>query len=435
MRAEELLAISETIKMLNDDDSLELFKKTLVTPSFMQVAVKSKDVRHEALLALHQNGMPKDARLKLVALALRAKKVSFEKVLKMIENMVDLLGKEQTDDDDKKDYCNKKIDEAEDKMKALMQEKEDLEKAIAESNEKVTSLTEEIATLTQGIKDLDKAVAESTEQRKEENENYLEDLAANKAAEELLTLAKNRLAKFYDPKLYSSATAASGLSDEEQVYSSFGGEVLAQVTTATPGDEHTQVSAGISVFEELAGQAASFLQVSDQQQPPPPPETFGEYDKKSEAKTEVFTLIDMLMGDLNKDMAEAKSAEKEAQTDYEETMKMSVEKRASDAKAITEKEAAKAGLEEQLLKIMSDHKFATESGEETATVIQNLHKECDWLLENYVTRKEARASEVESLHKAEAVLSGADYSFLQTSESRQPVHRVEFLHAWSRARK
>merc|ERR1719478_1645017 len=37
-RAEELLALSETIKILNDDDSLDLFKKALPTPeaSFVQ---------------------------------------------------------------------------------------------------------------------------------------------------------------------------------------------------------------------------------------------------------------------------------------------------------------------------------------------------------------------------------------------------------------
>merc|ERR1719487_3015829 len=39
MRAEELLALAETIKILNDDDALELFKKTLPTPSLLQVAV------------------------------------------------------------------------------------------------------------------------------------------------------------------------------------------------------------------------------------------------------------------------------------------------------------------------------------------------------------------------------------------------------------
>merc|ERR1719298_205828 len=36
MRAEEILAIADTIKILNDDDALDLFKKTLPSPSLMQ---------------------------------------------------------------------------------------------------------------------------------------------------------------------------------------------------------------------------------------------------------------------------------------------------------------------------------------------------------------------------------------------------------------
>merc|ERR1719316_1469621 len=36
IRAEESVAIAETIKILNDDDSLELFKKTLPSPSLLQ---------------------------------------------------------------------------------------------------------------------------------------------------------------------------------------------------------------------------------------------------------------------------------------------------------------------------------------------------------------------------------------------------------------
>merc|ERR1712217_896727 len=42
-RAEELLALAETIKVLNDDDALELFKKTLpkAGASFVQMQVSS----------------------------------------------------------------------------------------------------------------------------------------------------------------------------------------------------------------------------------------------------------------------------------------------------------------------------------------------------------------------------------------------------------
>merc|ERR1719223_2484320 len=45
VRAEELLAIADTIKILNDDDALELFKKTLPTPSLMQLQSSGQATR------------------------------------------------------------------------------------------------------------------------------------------------------------------------------------------------------------------------------------------------------------------------------------------------------------------------------------------------------------------------------------------------------
>jgi len=55
--------------------------------------------------------------------------------------------------------------------------------------------------------------------------------------------------------------------------------------------------------------------------------------------------------------------------------------------------------------------------------IKDLHLECDWLLANFQARKDARAGEVESLKNAKAVLSGADYSLLQTATARSSMLR------------
>merc|ERR1719281_979666 len=94
-QAEELVALAETIKILNDDDALELFKKTLPTPSFLQVQVTAKEVRQRALAALAAARAPgrSDARLDLLELALSGKKMGFEKVIKMIDDLVALLAK------------------------------------------------------------------------------------------------------------------------------------------------------------------------------------------------------------------------------------------------------------------------------------------------------------------------------------------------------
>merc|ERR1719487_2757591 len=51
-RADELAALADTIKLLNDDDALELFKKTLPSASFLQLQVTNKDILRAARAAL-----------------------------------------------------------------------------------------------------------------------------------------------------------------------------------------------------------------------------------------------------------------------------------------------------------------------------------------------------------------------------------------------
>merc|ERR1719171_2092220 len=55
IRAEELLAIADTIKILNDDDALELFKKTLPAPSLMQFQTNARSLKQKALAALQDS--------------------------------------------------------------------------------------------------------------------------------------------------------------------------------------------------------------------------------------------------------------------------------------------------------------------------------------------------------------------------------------------
>merc|ERR1719421_1022098 len=217
-RADELLALADTIRILNDDDALELFKKTLPSPSLLQIKLGFKEVKGRALQVLQkfQGKGQKDYRLQLIETALHSGKISFEKVIKMIDDMVALLAEEQTADDEKKAYCEAEIDKTEDEEKELNLKIEDLEKLIEDNKEAVAKLAEEIEALVEGIKALDKAVAEATEQRKEDHEDFVEELAANNAAKDILAIAKNRLNKFYNPKMYKPP-AKRELSAEDRI--------------------------------------------------------------------------------------------------------------------------------------------------------------------------------------------------------------------------
>merc|ERR1719298_349729 len=99
-------------------------------------------------------------------------------------------------------------------------------------------------------------------------------------------------------------------------------------------------------------------------------------------------------------------------------MSTSAEKRAQDTKALGDKEAAKADAEGALQAHTDDHTSLSKEHAATLQYIASLHAECDWLLQYFDVRKEARASEIDALGKAKAVLSGADYSLLQTRAHR-----------------
>merc|ERR1719199_1682330 len=129
-------------------------------------------------------------------------------------------------------------------------------------------------------------------------------------------------------------------------------------------------------------------------------------------------MIDLLIADLDKEMTVAKATEKDAQGDYEEAMKDAAEKRAMDSKSLQDREAAKAALTADLQTYTDDNASASNELGATNQYIADLHLECDWLLKYFDVRAEARASETDALGKAKAVLSGADYSLVQTKASR-----------------
>merc|ERR1712012_574604 len=146
----------------------------------------------------------------------------------------------------------------------------------------------EIKALDAGIQALDKSVAEATEQRKEENAEFKALIASDTAAKEVLAFAKNRLNQFYNPKLYKPPPKVE-LSAEDRTYSSMGGTL----STAPPSGI---AGTGITVLSQVS----MHRQLKDA--PPPPPATWKAYATKSGENTGMIAMIDLLIGDLDKEM-------------------------------------------------------------------------------------------------------------------------------------
>merc|ERR1719274_469582 len=308
MRAEEIAAVSQAIKILNDDDALDLFKKTLSLSQsssirFLQTSTtQAYALRASKLLAAVAGKDSKHGQqLALIQFALKAKAVDFSKILAQIDGMVKVLAEEQKTDDETKTFCSEEIT-------AKDAEQKDTEEAIAHSTAAIEEMTEESATLAseiailqKEIKDLDKAVAEATEQRKTEHSEFLTFQTENNAALQLIEKAKNRLNKFYRPTLYKEAPKRE-LTEEEKILAASGRSDM--IATVAP---------------ELI-QGAVFAQVHSRAAPPPPPATWDAYSKKEGKSNGVIALMDMLMKEIQDGITTAEHEEETAQKDYERLM-------------------------------------------------------------------------------------------------------------------
>merc|ERR1719355_348854 len=361
--------------MLNDDDALELFKKTLPSgassASLLQLG-DSENVKQRALAliqAARSTSKQPSIPLDLVSMALKGKKVGFEKVIKLIDDMVVTLGQEQKDDDKKKEYCNAEIDAAEDKAKEIERNIKNLDAEMEDMEGTIATLKDEIKALEDGIAALDKSVVVATKQRKDENAEYTDLVASNGAAKQLIEMVKNRMNKFYNPKMYKPPPKRE-LTEEERITLNMGGTLE---PTAPPGG--------------IAGTGIGLMQKAVAA-PPPPPEA-PTYKKKSEESNGVFAMMDGLIAELDKETTEAEVEEKDAQGDYEKFMQDCTAKRAEDSKTMTDKEGAKAETESELQASKDSHKEATDDLLAVKKYIHELHGDCDWLLENFDLRKEA----------------------------------------------
>ncbi|CAE7946288.1 unnamed protein product [Symbiodinium sp. KB8] len=350
-RAEEQLALKETIKILNDDKSLDLFRSR--SAALIQLSSSREKSRHDAL-SLISAAKEKDAgshpELNFLALALSGKKADFGKVVDKIEGMVELLANESADDASKQAYCKKEFREVAAKSKSLDSKIKSLTASVKEKKSAIAKLAGDITALQAGVKSLDESVAKAGENRKAEHIEYQESMSSNSASLDLLTLARDRMNKVYNPTM------------------------VTETTTKSP-------------------YALSFFQQTSRKVQQPPPTFEGAYEKKGEESNGVLKMIDTLSSDIEKEMAVAKTEEEDAQEDYQETIADAAKKREADMAFAASKAQDKADLEGDLNDDKKEKAGTTQESAAAAKYTSELHSECDWLLEHFDLREQARTEE------------------------------------------
>lgn len=365
-RSDELLAIADTINVLNSDESRDMFHTTLPkagASSFMQLSSHAsyKALSARALKFISKaRETSKEPGLDFISLCMRGNKVGFEKVIRMIDDMTVGLNQEQLDDDKKKGWCVEQFDILDDKKKALENKLADIETSMAEKKDAIDTLVAEIAALKDSNNKMDQQVVEAGTQRKAEHVAYTSLIAQNSAAKDVLKFAINRLNQFYNPKLARKMKNP---------------------------------------------QAGAMVQT-------------GVAQTSSDPSAGIIEMINQLVRDLVNEMTLASANEENSQKDYQRLMQDTADKKKKNLKSLTDKDGAKAAQEAELQQNKDDKASGSKSLATVKQSIAALHADCDWLIQYYDVRKSARASEIDAMAKAKAVLSGADYSLLQVSSSR-----------------
>merc|ERR1719487_1464250 len=151
LRAEEIEAISDTIEMLNSDDALELFKKTLpsaaAASAFIQTsATTSTQLRRAQTLIRSAMRADESHTLNrhLMLAALRSGTGGFEKVVGMVDGMVGVLEGEQAADDKQDIWCLAELEKTQAEAKQTEVDISDLETAVDQMRDSIATVTSEM---------------------------------------------------------------------------------------------------------------------------------------------------------------------------------------------------------------------------------------------------------------------------------------------------
>merc|ERR1719456_1434901 len=359
-RADEIVAIGETIKILTDDDARDLFGKTM---SFLQVGSAEQSATAQGLLrnraAKKIIGVAKKHRNWVLAtLAVTVQLDAFVKVKKAMDDMIAELKVQQAEEVKKNDFCKAELDKNEDTIKEKGYLQEDQEAKIDDLEGTIETLTQDLETLKATVAENHIQLKRAGEDRATQNKEFQQVVADQRATVVILNKALARLEKFYAPK--------------------DGAAALAQVKA------HQEPGAAVEA---------------------PPPS--GKPYQKSGGGGGIMQMIQMIIEDAKRAEEEAVVDEQAAQTAYASFVTETNAVLEQAQKDIVDKSAAKAQAE-------GDHEETSEALKQTKADLEGLHNyngelhaDCDFVLKNFDIRQEARAQEIEAIQQAKAILSGA----------------------------
>merc|ERR1719428_1947393 len=359
-RLTEIDAVSDTIKILNSDESFEAFDK-MVAPVFLQTQAVSaqKEIRQRAVSALQRaarlSGSPQ-----IALLAASAQLDAFTKVKALIDKMVAELTKQQKDEVDHRDYCIAELNSNKRSTTAAYDKKESLEAQMADLKKTIEKLSKDIDASKKAVAEAMNQMKRASETREADNADFQTTVSDHRVMSMILTKALDRM---------------------KQVYA------MLQQRGLQPGAPHIQTS-------------------GTHTDPGNGPAKFKKYGKNA-GGGKVVKMLEEVLADTKKIEDQAMASEQDSQSAYENFMKDSNKAILKTTQSISDMTGARATAKEELSNAKTDFGQTMQELENLNDTNGDLHKTCDFVLKNFDARQAARAAEMDALNEAKNILSGA----------------------------
>jgi len=352
-RLGEMKAVADTINILTEDEAKDAmqgaFKK-----GFLQVTSSAKhSTRQRQTAKFLRRQAASLASPELALLASSAELNAFGKVKMMIDKMIETLNTQQADEVKKNDFCTSELQSNDMATERATDRKADLEASAEERRVAIKNFEEEVAAAKKAINKEQVSLQQATVNRKKENLDFQKTISDQTLTIEVLEKAMDRLATFYDEQALVQTRA---------------------------------------VHNKLVGGQT------------PPAQVKYEASKGSGG---VMSLIEKLIYDAKEIMGESKKNEGAAQAAYEELVEDSNGTIKSLTKSVLSKTDSKVEAKKDLTQKSQDLKATGKELGRLGDTDTDLHKDCDYVLKNFMLRQKARGDEVESLKQAKMILNGA----------------------------
>jgi len=363
--------------------------------SLLEVSSKTRDEKKDAAraegAAVLAKVSEKDSNVAMIALQLKNKNTTFDRVITLIKDMIQMVEKDQANAKSHFEYCEKSSSELAAQQDKLENQGKVLEATIEKEKATQEQLGEQLRDEQDQIRNNGIAAKDAAEQRKNENEEFNQSETDGTKTLDLLQRAIEVLQAYYSGVSGAGEATAGSVSTAT---GGFGFIQLHEATTSTftipPSDLTEGGGAHVQGRPSINGE-----------------EPIGSPNKQwggSKKGRQVVTLLQSAINDQKAEMQAARDAEEEAVAEYTAVTSRLEESTNAAQTAITEINMQLSRSQQSMVKAEKDQVNHGKDSEINRAARLVNDKECTDLLQTYMQRSAVRKQEVEAMNAVMAVL-------------------------------